>query len=102
VLGRELLLIVRLPARLKAATAGIATMPALERLDELRLESMMTREKITDGANERAIDETLAGTAPGIPDDALLPGQEMPERPSDEEVARIAKTLGAPTPEAEE
>jgi hypothetical protein len=60
----------------------------------------MTREKITDGANERAIDETIAGTAPGIPDDALLPGQEMPEQPSDEEVARVARKLGAPTPDS--
>jgi hypothetical protein len=57
----------------------------------------MTREKITDGANERAIDETIAGTAPGIPDDALLPGQDLPEQPSDEEVARVAEKLGAPT-----
>ena len=62
----------------------------------------MTREKITDGANERAIDETIAGTAPGIPDDALLPGQELPTPPSDEEVARIAEKLGAPTPKVEE
>lgn len=37
----------------------------------------MTREKVTDGANERAIDETIAGTAPGIPDDAPLPGREQ-------------------------
>lgn len=56
----------------------------------------MTREKITDGANERAIDETIAGIAPGIPDDALLPGEELPEPPTDDEVARIAAKLGAP------
>lgn len=62
----------------------------------------MTREKITDGANERAIDETIAGTAPGIPDDALLPGQEMPDPPSDEEVARVAEKLGAPEPASKE
>jgi len=54
------------------------------------------REKITDGANERAIDEPIAGTAPGIPDDALLPGEDLPEEPSEEEVARIAAKLGAP------
>lgn len=60
------------------------------------------REKITDGANERAVNETIAGTGPGIPDDALLPGAELPEPPSDEEVARVAKKLGAPVPETEE
>ncbi|HVF95008.1 MAG TPA: hypothetical protein VM900_11910 [Sphingomonas sp.] len=57
---------------------------------------MSGREKITDGANERAIDEAIAGTAPGIPDDAMLPGRDLPEPPSDEEVARIARKLGAP------
>ena len=54
-----------------------------------------SREKITDGANKRAIGEPIAGIAPGIPD-ALLPGEELPEEPSDEEVARIAAKLGAP------
>lgn len=61
---------------------------------------MADREKITDGPNERAINETLAGTGAGIPDDALLPGQELPEPPSAEEVERIAKKLGAPVPKA--
>lgn len=55
-----------------------------------------SREKITDGANKRAIGEPIAVIAPGIPDDALLPGEELPEEPSDEEVARIAAKLGAP------
>lgn len=55
------------------------------------------REKITTGANERAINETIAGTGPGIPDDARGPGEAMPEPPSDEEVARAAEKLGAPT-----
>lgn len=59
---------------------------------------MKNREKITDGANERAIDEPIAGTAPGIPDEALLPSEEMLDKPSDEEVARIAEKLGAPVP----
>lgn len=59
---------------------------------------MTDREKITDGANERAIDEPLASTAPGIPDDALAPGEELPQPPTDEEVSRIAKKLGAPIP----
>jgi hypothetical protein len=55
------------------------------------------REKISNGPNERALNETIAGTGPGVPDDARGPGEELPEPPSDEEVARIAKKLGAPT-----
>ncbi|WP_260596575.1 hypothetical protein [Sphingomonas endolithica] len=62
---------------------------------------MPEREKISDGANERAINESIAGTGPGIPDDALAPGEELPVPPTDEEVARVARKLGAPVPEAE-
>ena len=62
---------------------------------------MTEPEKITTGANDRARDEPLATTAPGIPDDALLPGEDLPEPPSDEEVARVARALGAPVPAAE-
>ena len=54
------------------------------------------REKITTGPNERAVNEPIAGTAPGIPDDARGPGEELPEQPSDEEVRRVAEKLGAP------
>jgi hypothetical protein len=57
------------------------------------------REKISTGPNEEAVNETIAGTGPGIADDALSPGEELPEAPSDEEVARIAKKLGSPTAE---
>ncbi|MBA2771098.1 MAG: hypothetical protein H0U34_03645 [Sphingomonas sp.] len=57
------------------------------------------REKISNGPNERAINETIAGTGPGIPDDAAHPGQDLPEAPSDEEVERIASKLGAPRAE---
>jgi hypothetical protein len=53
-------------------------------------------EKISDGANERPKDETIAGTGPGIPDEALGLGEELLTPPSDEEVARIAKILHAP------
>lgn len=53
------------------------------------------REKISTGPNERAVNEPIAGTAPGIPDDALAAGEELPEPPSDEEVARMAEKLGA-------
>ncbi len=56
------------------------------------------REKISTGPNERAVNEPIAGTAPGLPDDALAPGQQLPEPPSDEEVKRVAEQLGAPIP----
>ena len=54
------------------------------------------REKISTGPNEEPINETIAGTGPGIPDDALAPGESLPAPPSDEEVERIAEKLGAP------
>jgi len=57
------------------------------------------REKISTGLNEEPVNETIAGTGPGIPDDALAPGEELPEAPSDEEVERIAEKLGSPTAE---
>jgi len=58
------------------------------------------REKISTGPNAEPIDENIAGTAPGIPDDALAPGEdELPQPPSDEEVERIAEKIGAATAE---
>ena len=57
------------------------------------------REKISTGPNEEPINETIAGTGPGIPDDALAPGEDLPQAPSDEEVERIAEKIGAPTAE---
>jgi hypothetical protein len=57
------------------------------------------REKISTGPNDRPLNETIAGTGPGIPDEALAPGEELPEAPTDEEVARIARKLHAPTAE---
>lgn len=53
------------------------------------------RAKISNGPNERAVNEPIAGTAPGIPDDARAPGEDLPEQPSDEEVRRMAEQLGA-------
>ena len=52
------------------------------------------RAKISNGPNERAVNENIAGTAAGIPDDAFAPGERLPEPPSDEEVERIAEKLG--------
>ena len=54
------------------------------------------REKISTGPNDRPINETIAGTGPGIPDDSLAPGeQEILEAPTDEEVEKMARKLGA-------
>ena len=57
------------------------------------------REKISTGPNESPVNETIAGTGPGIPDEALSPGEELPEPPSDEEVERVARKLGAASAE---
>ena len=57
------------------------------------------REKISTGPNEEPVNETIAGPGPGIADDALAPGEELPEAPSDQEVERIAKKLNSPTAE---
>jgi hypothetical protein len=57
------------------------------------------REKISTGPNQEPINETIAGTGPGIPDDALAPGEELPTPPTDEEVEEAAEELGAPTAE---
>jgi hypothetical protein len=55
----------------------------------------MTSETDHSGTNARPLNDTIAGTGPGIPDEARSPGEEIPEMPSDEEVARVAKKLGA-------
>lgn len=57
------------------------------------------REKITTGTDTESGSQSIAGTAPGIPDDALAPGEELQRPPSDEEVERTAKKLGAPAGE---
>jgi hypothetical protein len=58
------------------------------------------REKISAGPNEEPINETIAGTGPGIADDSLAPGEEeLPEAPTDEEVEEMAQKLGSPTAE---
>ena len=55
-----------------------------------------------NGPNARPLNDTIAGTGPGIPDDALAPGEELPTPPTDEQVAALAKKLGAPAPEEDE
>jgi len=59
------------------------------------------REKISEGPNDRPVNESIAGTGRGLPDDALSPGQDLPEPPSDEQVRRTAEQLGAPLPRDE-
>lgn len=57
---------------------------------------------ISTGPNSRPLNDTIAGTGPGIADDALAPGEDgPPQAPSDEEVARVAEKLGAPIPNAD-
>lgn len=49
-----------------------------------------------DGAtNARPLNEGVAGTGPGIPDEARGPGEQLPDPPSDEEVEQMARRLGA-------
>jgi hypothetical protein len=58
------------------------------------------REKISNGPNDRPLDETIAGTGPGIADDSLAPGEEeIPVAPTDEEVEEMAEKLGSPSAE---
>ena len=58
------------------------------------------REKISTGPNEEPINETIAGTGPGIADDTLAPGEEqLPQAPTDEEVEKMAQNLHAPSAE---
>jgi hypothetical protein len=57
----------------------------------------MAEDKTSEGTNDRSRYETIAGTGPGIPDDALGPGEELLEPPTDEEVERAAEALGSPT-----
>jgi hypothetical protein len=55
---------------------------------------MDDKPKISTGPNDRPRNETIAGTGPGIPDDARGPGEELPDAPSDEEVERAKAALG--------
>ena len=52
------------------------------------------REKISTGPNDRPLNETIAGTGPGIPDEALVPGKELPQPPTEEQAKRIRERLG--------
>jgi hypothetical protein len=54
--------------------------------------------------NDRPLNESIAGTGPGIPDEALgsPPGAELPVPPTDEQTEAAARALGAPVPPAED
>jgi hypothetical protein len=57
------------------------------------------REKISTGPNGEPLNDTIAGTGPGIADDSLAPGEDLPEAPSDEEFERMAQKHHAPSAE---
>jgi hypothetical protein len=58
------------------------------------------REKISNGRNDRPINETIAGTGPGIADDSLAPGEEqIADAPTDRQVEEMAEKLGSPAAE---
>ena len=59
------------------------------------------REKISTGPNARPVNATIAGTGPGIPSDALAPGQELQEPPTKGQEERIREKLGAPEAEVD-
>ena len=52
------------------------------------------REKISNGPNAEPLNENIAGTATGIPDDALVRGESLPDGPTDEQVERARRALG--------
>jgi hypothetical protein len=54
----------------------------------------MSKDVRNGGVNARPLNDTIAGTGPGLPDEALGPGEELPEMPDEEEAQRIAKKLG--------
>ena len=53
------------------------------------------REKISTGPNDRPLNETIAGTGPGIPDEALSPDGKLLQPPSEEEEKRMVGELWA-------
>ena len=59
------------------------------------------REKISTGPNARPLNESIAGTAPRIPNEARVPGKEPSKAPTEAEDRRIRETLGAPLEEVD-
>lgn len=52
------------------------------------------RSKISDGPNGRPLNDSISSLGPGIPDDGLAPGEDLPEPPSDADVAAAKRALG--------
>ena len=57
------------------------------------MERAMAKDVRNGGANARPLDDTISGTAPGIPDDALSPGQAAPEPDDEAEIERVKAKL---------
>ena len=62
----------------------------------------MADQRDIQAQSDEKIGETIAGTGPGIPDDALAPGEELPQPPSDEEVKKAARALGISATQSDE
>jgi hypothetical protein len=48
------------------------------------------------GTDSRPLNDTIAQTGPGIADDALAPGEELPDPVDEEQVERAANDLDVP------
>jgi hypothetical protein len=55
---------------------------------------MMSDQRPEGGTNSRPLNDTIAESGPGIPDEALGPGEDLPKMPDEEEVERVARKLG--------
>ena len=53
----------------------------------------MAQRGISNGTNSRPLDDTVAQTGPGIPDDALLEGEEIAPAVDDAVVERVREQL---------
>ncbi len=53
----------------------------------------MAERGISNGANSRPLNDTVAQTGPGIPDDALLPGEEIDPPVDEATVERVRDQL---------
>jgi hypothetical protein len=83
--------------RNKASGTFVGRCSLLPLTASVREAHMQDRERTSTGPNEEPVNETIAGTGPGIPDDALAPGEEeLPKPPTDEEVEEAAEALDVP------
>ncbi|MBW3617278.1 MAG: hypothetical protein KY446_05920 [Proteobacteria bacterium] len=53
----------------------------------------MAERGISNGTNSRSLNDTVAQTGPGIPDDALLPGEEIDASVDEATVERVRDQL---------